>query len=887
MAKRLVIVESPAKARTISRFLGPGYVVDSSIGHIRDLPESAAQIPAGLKKEPWARLGVNVDKDFEPLYVVPADKKKKVSELKKALAESDELLLATDEDREGEAISWHLVELLRPKVPIRRLVFHEITKEAIREALNHTRPIDAQLVAAQETRRILDRLYGYEISPLLWKKIRPRLSAGRVQSVAIRIVVERERARMRFTESVYWDLEGTFRTGVGKEFPARLVSVGGKRLAIGKDFDPETGIFKKGNTILLGDAEAQALSRDLTDARWSVTGTETKEFTQSPPPPFTTSTLQQEGLRKLRFSARRTMQVAQRLYENGYITYMRTDSTTLSEQALNAARKQVPELYGREYLSDQPRQYQTRVKNAQEAHEAIRPAGESFRTPSDIEGEIEPEMMKLYELIWMRTMASQMALARGRRMTVSLAGKNAIFQASGKVIDFPGFLRVYVEGSDNPEADLAERDVLLPPMKEGDPVSCVGLEAKEHRTQPPARYTEATLVKELEAKGIGRPSTYASILDTIERREYTFKRGTALVPGFVAFAVVNLLERYFPELVDLNFTARMEDDLDAISRGEAESLPYLKGFYFGNGQKGLRPQLQENAAIIDPREVCTIPLGKDEEGRDVAIRVGRYGPYLQRGESTAPVPDGTPPDEMTLAKAVEILSGSNGPRVLGNDAATGQAVTVRDGRFGPYVQLGEAEGKKKPKTQSLLPGMTPEIVDIETALRLLSLPRMVGLDENGVEITATNGRFGAYLRRGEDTRSLERPEQIFTVTLEEALAILAKPKERRRRGSEPLRMLGEAAALGGAQVKLLDGRFGPYVTDGTTNASLPKGADPGVLSLEEAVTLIEERRARGPAPKRPRRPGGGSRTKPAAGGAKKMSGGTRKITRKRASAGAS
>ena len=878
MSKRLVIVESPAKARTIARFLGQGFTVDSSIGHIRDLPDSAAQIPANLKKEPWARLGVNVENDFEPLYVVPADKKKKVAELKKILADADELLLATDEDREGEAIAWHLVQLLKPKVPFHRLVFHEITREAIRESLSHPRPIDERLVSAQETRRILDRLYGYEISPLLWKKIRPRLSAGRVQSVAIRILVERERARMRFVESVYWDLEGIWKTQEGKEFPARLVTLGGKRLATGKDFNPDTGEFTNGGVVLLDGKRATSLAETLGKSSWTVTATETKDFTQSPPPPFTTSTLQQEGLRKLRFSARRTMQVAQRLYENGHITYMRTDSTTLSDQAMKASRHQVGQLYGDNYLSDQPRQYQTRVKNAQEAHEAIRPAGEHFQTPSDLQRELEPDAMRLYELIWMRTLASQMAVARGRRMTVSLESGEAVVQATGKVIDFPGFLRVYVEGSDNPEAELAEKDVLLPSMKEGDRVSCKTLEAKEHRTQPPARFTEASLVKELETRGIGRPSTYASILDTIERREYTFKRGTALVPSFVEFAVVNLLERFFTELVDMNFTARMEDDLDAISRGEAESLPYLKGFYFGNGQKGLRPQLDENSEIIDPRDICTIPLGKDARGQDVAIRIGRYGPYLMRGDDTAPVPDGTAPDELNLAKAVELLSTSSGPRELGQDPETGETVTVRDGRFGPYVQLGEAEGKKKPKTQSLLPGMTPQSMDLETALRLLSLPRVVGTDDNGVEITAANGRFGPYLRRGEDTRSLSNPEELFTIARDEALAILAKPKERRRRGSEPLKVLGEAPALGGAQVKLMDGRFGPYVTDGTTNASVPRGADPMAVTLAEAVTLIEERKARGPVT-RPKR--ATARKKKAA-----TAGTVRKTARKRAVAGA-
>jgi len=877
MSKRLVIVESPAKARTIARYLGQGFTVDSSIGHIRDLPDSAAQIPANLKKEPWARLGVNVENDFEPLYVVPADKKKKVGELKKILAEADELLLATDEDREGEAIAWHLVQLLKPKVPFHRLVFHEITREAIRDSLSHPRPIDERLVSAQEARRILDRLYGYEISPLLWKKIRPRLSAGRVQSVAIRILVERERARMRFVESVYWDLEGMFQTQEGKEFPARLVTLGGKRLATGKDFNPDTGEFTNGGAVLLDGDRAVSLAKSLAKTSWTVTATETKDFTQSPPPPFTTSTLQQEGLRKLRFSARRTMQIAQRLYENGHITYMRTDSTTLSDQALKASRHQVAELYGENYLSDQPRQYQTRVKNAQEAHEAIRPAGEHFQTPSDLQKELEPDAMKLYELVWMRTLASQMAVARGRRMTVSLESGEAVVQATGKVIDFPGFLRVYVEGSDNPEAELAEKDVLLPAMTEGDKASCTSLEAKEHRTQPPARFTEASLVKELETRGIGRPSTYASILDTIERRDYTWKRGTALVPSFVAFAVVNLLERFFPELVDMNFTAKMEDELDAISRGEAESVPYLKGFYFGNGQKGLRPQLDENAEIIDPRDICTIPLGKDASGDDVAIRIGRYGPYLARGEDTAPVPDGTAPDELNLAKAIELLSTSNGPRELGKDPETGETITVRDGRFGPYVQIGEVEGKKKPKTSSLLPGMTPESMDLDTALRLLSLPRVVGADENGVEITVANGRFGPYLRRGEDTRSLSRPEELFTLTRDQALAILAKPKERRRRGSEPLKVLGEAPALGGASVKLMEGRFGPYFTDGTTNASVPRGADPMAVTLEEAVTLIEERKARGPVT-RPKRGAAGGRKKKAA-----TAGTTaRKSTRKRA-----
>jgi DNA topoisomerase-1 len=849
MSIRLVIVESPAKARTLSRLLGKGFVVDSSIGHIRDLPGNAAQIPAAYKKEAWARLGVNVEDDFEPLYVVPSDKKKKVSELKKVLKEADELLLATDEDREGEAISWHLVQLLKPKVPYHRLVFHEITREAIHEALDHTRPIDERLVSAQETRRILDRLYGYEVSPLLWKKIKPRLSAGRVQSVTIKIVVDRERARMRFKESIYWDIEGTFETAEGKKFTAKLVSLDGQRIAGGKDFDSDTGTLKNPEAVLVDARRAGSLTSELGSAKWSVLETETKDFTQNPPPPFTTSTLQQEGGRKLHFSARRTMQTAQRLYENGHITYMRTDSTTLSDQAITAARKQVISLYGDSYLPAKPRQYKTKVKNVQEAHEAIRPAGDRLRAPSELKSELKTDEFRLYELIWKRTLASQMAVARGHRMTARLTGDGAIFQATGKVIDFPGFLRVYVEGSDTPEADLAERDTILPAMKQGDPLECLGLDPKEHRTQPPPRFTEASLVKELEADGIGRPSTYASILDTIERREYTFKKGNALVPGFLAFAVVNLLEKHFHELVDTSFTARMEDDLDAISRGEAESVPYLREFYFGNGREGLRPQLDKKAEHIDPRQVCTIPLGIDGEGTEVTVRVGRYGPYLQRGKDNEPIPDGTAPDELTLERALEILTtSSQGPRQLGKDPQTEQTITVREGRFGPYVQLGEAEGKKKPKTQSLLKGMSAESMDLETALELLSLPKILGQDENGVDVVLAYGRFGAYVKRDIDTRSLENEAELFTFTLDQALALLAQPKKsRRRRRSEPLKTLGKSSDLDNAEIRLMEGPYGPYVTDGNINASVAKGTDPQAVTLKEAVDLIQERKARGPA----------------------------------------
>ena len=852
MSKKLVIVESPAKARTIARFLGKGYVVDSSIGHIRDLPESASEIPEAVKKEAWSRLGVNVEKDFEPLYVIHPDKKKKVAELRKMLKGADELLLATDEDREGEAISWHLVEVLKPKVPFYRLVFHEITKDAIKDALTQTRPIDERLVAAQETRRILDRLFGYEVSPLLWKKVAPRLSAGRVQSVAIRMIVDRERARMRFKESVYWDIEGLFQTGSKESFPAKLVILDGKRVAIGRDFDPDTGQLTTTDTVLVDSARAATLAQSLETAEWKVTMVETKGFTQNPYPPFTTSTLQQEGSRKIRFTAQRTMRAAQRLYEGGFITYMRTDSTTLSEQAVVAAREAVVKLYDEDYLSPQPRQFKTKVKNAQEAHEAIRPAGEHFQTPASIKADLGPDEFKLYELIWKRTMASQMAEARGRRMTVRVTANDAQFQATGKTIDFPGFLRVYVEGSDDPQAELADKETILPAVEEGDRLSCTGLEPKEHRTQPPARLTEASLVKEMETNGIGRPSTYASIINTIQRREYTFKKGSALVPTFVAFAVVQLLETHFPELVDFGFTAGMESDLDSISRGESESVPYLTSFYFGNGRPGLRKQLDTKVEQIDARTVCTLPLGEDDDGVPIAIRVGRYGPFLERGEDRAPIPDGSAPDEITLERAKEILSGPIGPQVLGVDPETQLEVTARDGRFGPYVQLGEMEGKNKPKTSSLLKGMTLETMDLETALKLLTLPRVVGEDEVGVEIVAANGRYGPYIKRADDTRSLEETDDLLTLTKERALFLLAQPKKSRKfsRTKEPLKKFGPAEDLNGAEVKLLEGRFGPYVTDGTTNASIPRGSDPGAVTLEEAVHLILERMAKGPVKKK-------------------------------------
>ena len=845
MGKSLVIVESPAKARTLKKYLGNDFVVDSSIGHIRDLPQRAAEIPAKYKKEKWARLGVDVDHDFAPLYIVPSDKKKKVAELKLALAKCDRLLLATDEDREGEAISWHLVETLKPKVPYQRLVFHEITKEAVLGALKNVRPINAGLVSAQETRRILDRLYGYEISPLLWKIIGPRLSAGRVQSIAIRFLVDRERARMRFRESIYWDLQGTFATQSKEAFPARLILLDDKRVASGKDFDAETGALANKNVNLLDEPRARKLAEALRSQTFKVINTETKPFTQRPSAPFTTSTLQQEGARKLRYTARRTMQVAQRLYENGYITYMRTDSVTLSTQAIAAARSAIVKLYDEKHLSPEPRQFKTKVRNAQEAHEAIRPAGDTFRTPDSLRAELGSDELHLYELIWKRTVASQMADAHGRRMTARLAAAESVFQASGKVIDFAGFLRVYVESVGDAPDDLSDQERILPHMEEGDRIDCTELEAKEHKTLPPARFTEASLVKELETAGIGRPSTYASIIETIQRREYTFKDGSALIPTFLAFAVVNLLDRHFPDLVDSTFTARLEDNLDSISRGEEDSLTHLKKFYFGNGTPGLRGQLDAKSNGIDPREVCTIPLG-EVDGEAVVVRVGRYGPFLQRGEDTAPIPDNEAPGDMTLEKGLMILSRPRGPRSLGTDSESGLEVFVREGRFGPYVQLGELEdGKEKPKTQSLLKSMEAASLTFETAQQLLNLPRVVGQDEEGVDIMATYGRYGAYIKRGSDTRSLEDEKDLFTLSIEKALEILKQPKKGRSRSSEPLKILGKSADLD-AELKVMKGPYGIYVTDGNANATVPKGVEPQDVTLQQAEDLIKERLARGP-----------------------------------------
>jgi DNA topoisomerase-1 len=850
MGTKLIIVESPAKARTIAGFLGRDYVVESSIGHVRDLPRNASDVPVSYKGEPWARLGVDVENDFKPLYIVPKEKKKQITKLRKLVKEAEELYLATDEDREGESIAWHLVEVLNPTVPVRRMVFHEITAQAIRHAIEEPRDIDGRLVDAQEARRILDRLFGYEVSPVLWKMIRRGLSAGRVQSPAVRIVVERERDRMRFRAASFWDLEGVFSTGAGERFEANLVALDGARLATGKDFD-EQGALSTAGVVLLDRKAAETLADVLAGVPFAVRSVERKPWKRSPAPPFRTSTLQQEAGRKLRFTSQRTMRVAQRLYENGYITYMRTDSTALSEAAVAAARHEVAERYGDRFLPSSPRIYRSKVKNAQEAHEAIRPAGDRFRSPEEVAALVEQDEARLYELIWMRTIASQMADATGESVQIRIAGtarsgEEAEFGTSGRIIGFPGFLRAYVEGSDDPDADLEDKDRRLPALEEGQEVAAEEIEASGHETKPPARFTEASLVKRLEELGIGRPSTYASIIQTIQDREYVWKKGAALVPTFLAFAAVNLLEQHFPNLVDYDFTAHMEDDLDRIAAGAEESIPWLAGFYFGNGYRGLRTAVSESLGEIDAREVNSIPIGVDPDGREIVARAGRYGPYLQRGEETVSIPEDTAPDELTVERAAELLEAPNGDRVLGIDPDTGHEVLVRSGRFGPYVQLGHADDmEEKPKTASLFASMSPETVAIEEALQLLTLPRLVGVDpESEEEILALNGRYGPYLKRGKDSRSLDAEEDLFTVTLEDALRRFSEPRRRRgQRAQAPLRELGVDPATG-CMVVVKDGRFGPYVTDGSVNASLRRTDSIESISLERAAELLEARRER-------------------------------------------
>ncbi|GAA4510695.1 type I DNA topoisomerase [Actinoallomurus oryzae] len=843
---RLVIVESPAKAKTIAGYLGNGYVVESSIGHIRDLPERAADIPSKLKGEAWARLGVNVDHDFEPLYVVNTDKKQQVAKLKKLLQEADELLLATDEDREGEAIAWHLQEVLKPKVPVHRMVFHEITPEAIRDAARTPRELNIKLVDAQETRRILDRLYGYEISPVLWKKVMPKLSAGRVQSVATRLVVERERERIAFVPASYWDLAATFDTGKPEEpssFEATLVALDGKRVAQGRDFTAR-GQIKSDEILHLDEEAAQGLAARLRDRAFAVKSVERKPYKRSPYAPFRTTTLQQEASRKLGFSAKYTMQVAQKLYENGYITYMRTDSIQLSETAITAARTQAQTLYGADYIPDKPRVYRSKVKNAQEAHEAIRPSGDTFRTPG--ETGLSGDQFRLYELIWKRTVASQMKDATGQSVSVrvagqSTAGETAEFGASGKIITFYGFLKAYVEGADDPASDLDDQERRLPALEEADPLTASELAAEGHSTRPPARYTEASLVKELEDREIGRPSTYASIIGTILDRGYVFKKGTALVPSFLAFAVVNLLEKHFGHLVDYDFTAQMEDVLDKIAQGEAERVRWLQAFYHGNGGDGLK-QLVSDLGEIDAKEVSSFPIPDS----DIMIRVGRYGPYLDRDGQRVNIPEDIAPDELTAEKAEELFAQPSGDRELGVDPGTGHVVVAKTGRFGPYVTEvlpDDAPKSAKPRTASLLRSMSLDTVTIEDALKLLSLPRLLG-ELDGEPVTAQNGRFGPYLKKGTDSRSLQSEEQLFTVTLEEAKEIFAQPKQRgrgRAAAAPPLRELGEDTGTG-RKIVVKEGRFGPYVTDGETNASLRKGDEVESITVQRALELLAERR---------------------------------------------
>ncbi len=890
--KSLVIVESPAKARTIARFLGPEYVVESSIGHIRDLPSKAAEIPEQVKKQPWARLGVDVDHDFAPLYIIPATKKAQVAKLKALLKDADTLYLATDEDREGEAIAWHLYEVLNPQVPVHRMVFHEITRDAIEEALEHPRDIDQDLVQAQEARRILDRLFGYEVSPVLWRKVRPRLSAGRVQSAAIRVVVVRERSRMRFVTAPYWDVNATLQVASdATTVTGHLVELGGKRVATGRDFDPETGALTGAHDVMLMDGDAAGrVAKALTGAVATVAEVNERPFTQRPAAPFITSTLQQEAARKLRFTAQRTMGVAQQLYENGFITYMRTDSTNLSTQALDAAREQVRQLYGAEYLPDMPRQYTTRARGAQEAHEAIRPAGDAFRIPDDLRRELDGDAFRVYELIWMRTVASQMRDATGLRTNVRMrapagvAGE-AVLATSGRVIKFPGFLRAYVEGSDDPEAELDEQERLLPPLTVGQAIAVASAESRGHETQSPARYTEASLIRELEERGIGRPSTYASIIGTILDRGYVQKRGTALVPTFLAFAVVNLLEQHFPELVDLDFTAKMEEDLDAVAEGGLDATPWLRRFYFGDpdlppadantlAAEGLRHRIGSGWEQIDAREVSSIPLGEDEQGRIVAVRVGRYGPYIQAGDSEvrSNIPEDTAPDEIDLAGALDLLArAAHGDQPLGFDPKSGLPVYSKVGRYGPYVQLDEDDANdSKPRRSSVWPTLDTETLTLNQALMLLSFPKMLGVHpETGDSVTVQDGPLGPYVKCGSENRSLRDHDHLASVALDEALALLALPREMRGRRGTPSAL----ADLGphpdsGKPVQVRSGRFGAYVTDGVVNASLPAGRNPSTVTMEEALDLLALRAQRmreqgiDPAapPTRPRRAAAASRT---------------------------
>ena len=907
MANALVIVESPTKAKKIAEYLGDGFTVESSIGHVRDLPRNAADVPKAYKAEKWARTGIDVDNGFKPLYVENSDKKDHIKLLKSLLKDADELYLATDEDREGEAIAWHLIEVLNPQVPVKRMVFHEITKKAIQAAIDEPRELDRKMVDAQEARRILDRLYGYEVSPVLWKKVMPQLSAGRVQSVGCRLVVERERERMAFVSAGYWDVKGQFAATEGdtREFSAALAQIDGVRLASGRDFGDD-GQLSRDDVVVLDQASAGTLVSELEGVPYEVRSRESKPYRRRPAAPFITSTFQQEAGRKLGMSSAMAMRAAQGLYEKGFITYMRTDSTTLSDTALQAARRMISERYGQEYLPEESRLYTKKSKNAQEAHEAIRPAGDAFQLPDDVAKQVPISEARAYELIWKRTVASQMTDCTGETVQLRLGatssgGKNVEFNATGTVIQHRGFREAYEEtveqdrGAEGETDDNDERR--LPPLEQGDAARAAGpLEFDGHETQPPSRFTEASLVKRLEELGVGRPSTYASIIGTIQDRGYVWKKGSAMVPSFTAFSVVNVMEGHFPNLVDYAFTAKMEDDLDKIANGSEFAEPWLTRFYFGeggeNGEPGLKEKVSTRLPDIDARLVNTIPLGMTEDGKPVVARVGKFGPYVQKGDSenkdeneTASIPDDIPPDELTLDRAMEYLAQPKEGRSLGQDPATGMDIFAKAGRFGPYVQVGNFEDfdgtDEKPKTASLFQTMTLETVTYEDALQLLSLPRTVGADPaDGEAITVQNGRYGPYLLKGKDSRSLVTEEQLLTITIEECLAILAEPKRGRGQVAKPpLREMGTDPESGQEMI-VKDGRFGPYVTDGEYNASLRKGDTVEELTVERAAELLADRRAKGPAKKAKKKAGKKKATKKKA--AKKKA--TKKKATKKAAA---
>ncbi len=842
--KTLVIVESPAKAKKIGGFLGSNYEVLASVGHIRDLPQKAADVTAEMKALGWTALGVNVEQDFAPLYLVPAEKKKTIAELKRALKGADELILATDEDREGESIGWHLADLLQPKVPVKRMVFSEITKPAILDALKHTRDLDMNLVRAQETRRVLDRLYGYTLSPLLWKKVAPKLSAGRVQSVAVRVMVSRELERLAFHSGTYWDIKAYVTAPGGGKFTADLSTVGGKRIASGKDFDENTGHLQTSvadKVVLLDEQLAKDVQARIKDAPWTVSAVESKPSIRRPYAPFTTSSLQQDANNKLRLSAKETMQVAQRLYEDGYITYMRTDSVNLSQEAVTAARTRIAETYGQDYLSPTPRVFASKTKNAQEAHEAIRPAGTEMLTGDELR--LSGRELSLYDLIWKRTMACQMADARLRQESATIEAADTEFRATGQVVEFPGFFRAYVEGSDDPEAALEDRDTALPPLKYLDKIGLQKIEPLGHETKPPARYTEASLVKKLEAEGVGRPSTYASIISTVQDRGYVVKTGNQLIPTFKAFAVSKLLEEYFPKLVDLQFTAQMEQSLDDISNGVQEYLPYLRQFY--SGEQGLEATVKHQEANIDPKKACSVTI----EGLNATVRIGRYGPYLQRIEGevtlTAPLPEDVSPDDINNEMADKLFEAkARGPEALGMHPDEGVPVFSLTGRFGPYVQLGEVSDENpKPKRSSIPKGTDPASVTLDLALKLLSMPRNLGPHpEDGKPVNAGIGRFGPYVEHNRKFKSLQKTDDVLTIGLERGLELLAMARV--KAGAEPIRDLGKHPE-DDEPVGIYDGKYGHYVKHGSVNATIPKGSDVATFTLEEAIPLLAERAAAG------------------------------------------